>query len=90
MEWTAFEQVFGPITVHERIDGAAAQISYMLASAFGDGRKLDLRDFMPQWGAEEEDAKPRQSADSMIAVMRGLQKKKKKRKKKREPRGNVA
>jgi len=76
MEWTAFETVYGPITVHERIDAAAAQICWIIASAFSDGkRELSPADFMAQWSAEDAPReRKRQSPEEMIAILRSLQK----------------
>jgi hypothetical protein len=49
-EWAAFEQTFGSILPHERIDAGVAQISFILAQAFSKpGRRWRIRDFMPQW-----------------------------------------
>jgi hypothetical protein len=46
-EWSLFEEGFGPLTLHERLDALAAQICYIIhASAGGKGR---LEDFIPQW-----------------------------------------
>jgi hypothetical protein len=47
MEWTAYEQVFGSILVHERVDVGLAKVAYMLS----DGKKK-FRDFMPEWYRE--------------------------------------
>lgn len=44
MEWAAYEQTFGSLLPHERIDAGFAQVSYMLS----DGKR-SVRDFMPQW-----------------------------------------
>jgi len=50
MEWMAYEQVYGSILVHERIDAGFAQVSLLLAQAFSDGKKrYTMRQFMPQW-----------------------------------------
>lgn len=50
IEWAVFEEDFGPLTLHERIDGAAAMIAYALhVSAGGKG---DLKDFIPRWERE--------------------------------------
>lgn len=45
--WAQFEEGFGPLTVQERIDAAAAQVSYAVHAAAGG--KGNLADFMPQW-----------------------------------------
>lgn len=50
MEWQAYEQTFGSLLVHERIDAGFAQVSLILAKAFSDkGARYRLRDFMPKW-----------------------------------------
>ena len=70
MEWNAYERVFGSILPHERIDAGFAQVSYMLAQAFGDpGRRYAVRDFMPPWYQEltAEDEMARQ-----MTLLRGM------------------
>jgi hypothetical protein len=50
MEWQAFEQTFGSLLIHERIDAGLAQVSLILAKAFSDkGSRYSMRDFMPKW-----------------------------------------
>lgn len=50
MDWTAFEQVYGPILPHDRIDLGFAQLSYLLALAFSSGRrKPRWRTFLPPY-----------------------------------------
>jgi hypothetical protein len=49
-EWAAYEQTFGSVLIHERIDAGFAQVSLILAQAFSDGRRrYSMRDFMPPW-----------------------------------------
>jgi hypothetical protein len=48
MEWQAYEQVYGSLLPHERIDQGIAQVSLILAQAFSE-KRYKLRDFMPQW-----------------------------------------
>jgi len=49
-EWAAFEQVYGPILVHERIDVGLAQLGWIMARLWAKPRhELKLRDFMPGW-----------------------------------------
>ena len=48
MEWAAYEQTFGSILPHERIDAGLAQVSLIIAQAFSKHR-FKIRDFMPQW-----------------------------------------
>lgn len=46
-EWARFEEDFGPLTLHERLDAMAGHIAYTVhATAGGSGR---MSDFMPQW-----------------------------------------
>jgi hypothetical protein len=47
-EWRVFEEGFGPLTIQERIDHLAAQVSYYLS---GEGQ---LADFMPRWVVERK------------------------------------
>ena len=52
-EWGAYEQVFGSLLIHERIDAGFAQVSYILAKAFGNkDRHFEVGDFMPPWFQE--------------------------------------
>lgn len=46
-EWEAFEQSFGPLLVHERVDLAGALIASVLS-----GKPVE--DFIPRWGGSEE------------------------------------
>jgi hypothetical protein len=48
MEWAAFEQLDGPILLHQRIDAAAALICFVVAKAAG-AKRIRLRDFLPTW-----------------------------------------
>jgi hypothetical protein len=47
-EWAAFEQINGPILVHERIDIGLAQIGVIMAKLWGKGNPKP-RDFLPAW-----------------------------------------
>lgn len=47
-EWVAWEQIHGPILVHERVDFGLARLAWMWGP-----RDARLEDFMPQWGAAE-------------------------------------
>jgi hypothetical protein len=49
MEWQAYEQTYGSLLVHERIDAGFAQVSLILVKAFGGGKRATMRDFMPRW-----------------------------------------
>lgn len=46
MEWSVFEETFGPLTLHERMDGAAAII------AFAHTGQGNVSDYMPRWEKE--------------------------------------
>lgn len=47
MEWVAYERVAGPILVHDRIDYATTQLSYIAARAAGS--KAQPKKFLPPW-----------------------------------------
>jgi hypothetical protein len=47
-DWTAFEQVNGPLLVHERIDIGFALIATLMANAWSK-RKRKFADFLPPW-----------------------------------------
>jgi hypothetical protein len=70
MEWTAYEQTFGSLLIHERIDAGFAQVSLILAQAFGDGHKRwSMRDFMPPWFQKlTED----EAMEQELAALRGM------------------
>ena len=52
-ECAAYEQVYGSLLIHERIDAGFAQVSYLLAKAFGkEGQRFEVGDFMPPWFQE--------------------------------------
>jgi hypothetical protein len=74
-EWIAFEKVFGPLTVQERIDGMAAEVTWAALTAGGHKSKID--DWIPNWSG----AKPEQDPDLMIGFMRGLQRRGRKKRK---------
>lgn len=44
----AFEQTFGPLTIHERVDHAGAVAAWASASAMSENR-MRLEDFIPRW-----------------------------------------
>lgn len=69
LEWAAFERVFGPLTVQERVDVAGA----LAAWASVGNPKRSPRDFMPDWQSDEART---QDPEDMIAVLRGIQRKK--------------
>jgi hypothetical protein len=68
MEWGAYEQTFGSLLVHERIDAGFAQVSLILANAFSK-RKFRFRDFMPQWF---RDLTQEQELERGIGILKAL------------------
>jgi hypothetical protein len=44
----AFEQVHGPLLIHERIDFGFAMLAWMMANAWGK-RRRKFTDFLPPW-----------------------------------------
>ena len=70
MEWSAYEQTFGSLLILERIDAGFAQVSWILAQAFGDGkRRHQMRDFMPPWF---QDLTEDEGIAQELAMLRGL------------------
>jgi hypothetical protein len=65
-KWAAFERVWGPLLIHERIDYAGALNAYVSASVWG-GRRYRLEDFLPRWGL-------RDNTDAIIEKMKALEK----------------
>jgi hypothetical protein len=66
--WDAFEEVSGPLLVHERVDFAGALISTLLANINApQGRRFDVADFLPHW---DQPVVKQQDTDDMIAFMR--------------------
>lgn len=51
-EWTAYEQVYGPLLIQDRVDIGFAQVSLILARLFGEKDRRTLRDFLPSWWRE--------------------------------------
>lgn len=47
-EWAAYEQVYGSLLPHERIDVGFAQLSMILAQLWAKGEHT-VREFMPAW-----------------------------------------
>lgn len=69
-EWAAFERVYGPLLVHERIDMGFAHVCWMLARLLGDGkRQWEVRDFMPSWF---RDLTEEQEAERLGKMLAGL------------------
>lgn len=53
MEWNAYEQTYGSLLIHERIDSGFAMVAMILAKAFSsNGSRYQMRDFMPRWYQE--------------------------------------
>lgn len=53
IEWTAFERVYGPILVHERIDFGFATLTYYLVSLLSQKRqRRKLAKFLPYYMQE--------------------------------------
>ena len=48
-EWMAFEQVHGPILMHERVDIGLAQLCTIMARLWGGKRDYRIKDFLPGW-----------------------------------------
>lgn len=67
-EWLAFERVFGPLTVQERVDAAGAVGAW--ATAASTGSKAGPEAFLPAW--DRPVSRPRQTAEQMMDFMRGL------------------
>jgi hypothetical protein len=66
MQWAAFERVWGPILVHERVDVGLAHIAFYLASLLGkpkQGQRFRVRDFLPVW------MRPKQRDDERASVL---------------------
>ena len=47
LEWQTFEEEFGPITLHERVDGMAQMIAYTVHASAGGEATPDK--FKPRW-----------------------------------------
>jgi hypothetical protein len=70
VEWAAYEAVYGPIVVHERIDLAGALIGTLVARLGGD-KRTQPKDLVPKW-----DQRPR-SIEEAWGAFELLAKKKK-------------
>lgn len=67
--WAAFERVWGPITVQERVDLAMAVGAWASLRAAG-AQDISPLDFLPDY---DTSAPPKaQSPEDMIAVFRGI------------------
>jgi hypothetical protein len=50
VDWAAFEQVYGPVLVHERVDIGFARLSFYLVSMFAEKRsRVKFEDFLPDY-----------------------------------------
>jgi hypothetical protein len=77
-EWLAFERVFGPLTIQERVDASGAMSAWgAVVAMHGSGKAGKPTDLLPSWDAGE--TKPdtkQQSAADMIAIMQRRMKRK--------------
>lgn len=76
-DWIAFEAVFGPIVVHERIDAAGAAIASAVARIAG--AEVSVAEFLPNWdvGSVDEEKvteRPEQTPEQMVAFMNTFRK----------------
>jgi hypothetical protein len=74
VRWAAFERLYGPLLVQERVDVGFAQLSYYLVSLLGQskrGRRWKIQDFLPPWIANQSKRQP-QSPEQLRAFMEGL------------------
>jgi hypothetical protein len=51
-EWMAYERVYGPILIHERIDMGFAQLAWLITRLLAKKTNLKPQDFMPPWYQE--------------------------------------
>lgn len=66
MEWRAFESLFGPITVQERVDAAGAIAAY--GAAASAGAKVEPSDLMPNWSGKSKQEQT-QTPEEMMAIV---------------------
>ncbi|HWP35192.1 MAG TPA: hypothetical protein VNM66_06320 [Thermodesulfobacteriota bacterium] len=71
--WAAFERRFGPLTVHERVDAAAALVAWSVARALGATRAQDPGAFLPRWAEADGPEPPGQDLEEQIRIIRRLQ-----------------
>jgi hypothetical protein len=57
VEWIAFEQIDGPILIHEHIDLMGAWNSYITAKSHG-AKNVQLKDFLPKWDRHKSQMSP--------------------------------
>lgn len=88
VQWRAFEKVFGPITVQERVDAAAASIAHWLVAIASRGTGVeipDMDDFLPIWDVTARPKPPpEQTPEQMMAMVRSWQERQRRRKQKAE------
>jgi hypothetical protein len=65
-DWIAFERVFGPITVHERLDVLLARVAYAVVAAAGG--KARPEDFMPRWDQAPRAGTVQRGFEQLIAM----------------------
>jgi len=70
-DWTAYERVYGPVLVHDRIDIGLAQVCLVLVKLLGQKSKHTLRDFLPAWW-QELMKKPRRDETSVLQGFEAL------------------
>lgn len=71
-EWAAFEHVYGPILVHERVDIGLSRLLFLLARVYHDPKRPDPRwvDYLPPYMQWREEAKEQDPA-ILEAVLQG-------------------
>lgn len=61
-EWQVYEKMFGPLTIHERLDLLISRSDWLFANANRNPKKqkrpFKMDNFMPQW-----DKPPKKAAD---------------------------
>jgi hypothetical protein len=77
-EWMAYERVYGPILVHERVDVGLAQLQWLMVRLWTKAKqKMTIRDFMPRWYqelTERIDRKPEAVQQQFEVLMRMAEK----------------
>jgi hypothetical protein len=54
IEWGTFEEDFGPLTLHERIDAAVAILAHQQAVYHGTDAHTPVTEFQPRWQTEAQ------------------------------------
>jgi hypothetical protein len=65
----AYEQVYGPLLVHDRVDIGFAMCAYVMAALWSKGRHKP-QDFLPPW--LKELTKPERSDAAVIAAFEAM------------------